>query len=66
MTMLEMSAAEAEERIECWKCRWKGKKVNLNRKYVSNHNKTFSFESDVEGYEYTCPKCGAVLMSSYL
>lgn len=65
-TMIEMSSAEAEERVECYKCRWKGKKVNLTRKYVSSHSKSFSFEEDVEGYEYACPDCGTVLMTNYL
>lgn len=66
MTMLEMSNAEAEEKIECWKCRWRGKKVNLTRKYISVHKKTFNFEEDIEGYEYSCHTCGTVLMSNYL
>lgn len=64
MTMLEMSEAEKEERIQCWKCRWTGKKSAMNAKYISPQKKSFMFEEIVEGYVYSCPSCGAILMNS--
>lgn len=66
MTFLEMSDGEKQEQIQCFKCRWKGKKSEMTFTYTNTPSKSFMFTESQEGYQYHCPKCSTVLMTSYV